>query len=119
MRGVDINRNYGESWGQDNGSSNDPCADNYRGAYPFSEPETRAMRDFLTSHRDEIKFIYNFHSFGNMYLWPYNGKSPNNLSEKNPDINAIFNEIWSDAKFPAGTLSGNAHEVLNYISSGE
>jgi carboxypeptidase T len=70
--GVDLNRNYGVSWDKPGGSSPDQCAENYRGAYPFSEPETRAIRDFLISKQHSIKFVYNFHAYGNMYLWPYN-----------------------------------------------
>ena len=31
----------------------------------------------------------------------------------------IFNEIWSDSKYPSGTLHGNAAEALEYTSSGE
>lgn len=117
--GVDLNRNYGVDWSKEGGSSPDPCAENYRGAHPFSEPETRAIRDFLISHKDQIKFVYNFHAYGNMYLWPYNGHSPNNIGKKNPDTLAIFNEIWRDSTFPEGTLRGNAWEALRYTSSGE
>ena len=54
-----------------------------------------------------------------MYLWPYNGHSPNNIGKKNPDTLAIFNEIWRDSTFPEGTLRGNAWEALRYTSSGE
>lgn len=72
LAGVDLNRNYGVAWDKPGGSSPDPCAENYRGEEPFSEPETRAIRDFLISHKEEIKFVYNFHSYGNMYLWPFN-----------------------------------------------
>ena len=77
--GVDLNRNYAVDWHKPGGNSPDPCAESYRGTAPFSEPETRAIRDFLISHQDEIKFVYNFHSYGNMYLWPYNGSSPNDI----------------------------------------
>ena len=107
--GVDLNRNYGVYWDKPGGSSEDPCNDSYRGEHPFSEPETRAIRDFLISHQDEIKFVYNFHAYGNMYLWPYNGQSPNNIESK---YLSIFNEIWEDSTFPAGTLRGNAWETL-------
>ena len=117
--GVDLNRNYGVDWNKEGGSSPDPCAENYRGAFPFSEPETRAIRDFLSSHRHSIKFVYNFHAFGNMYLWPYNGQSPNTLGTVNPDVLSVFNEIWEDSSFPAGTLRGNAWDSLRYTSSGE
>src|SRR3990167_4545160 len=45
--GVDLNRNYGFNWGYDNiGSSPYPQEWNYRGAGPFSEPESQAIRNF-------------------------------------------------------------------------
>ena len=28
------------------------------------------MRDFIFKHVNEIKFVYNFHSYGNMYVTP-------------------------------------------------
>ena len=49
--GVDLNRNYGVAWDKPGGSSPDPCEENFRGDEPFSEPETRAIRDFLVSHQ--------------------------------------------------------------------
>lgn len=70
--GVDINRNYGLAWATPGGSESDPCAGNFKGDYPFSEPETQAIRDFLIKNKDEIKFVFNFHSYANMWLWPYN-----------------------------------------------
>ena len=40
-KGVDLNRNFGYMFGLDNfGSNDDPCKDDYRGSYAFSEPET-------------------------------------------------------------------------------
>ena len=41
--GVDLNRNFGFFWGRDDGSSNDPCDETYRGPRPASEPETQAI----------------------------------------------------------------------------
>jgi hypothetical protein len=35
------------------------------GTKPFSEPETQAMRDFLTANKDQIHFVYNLHCAGN------------------------------------------------------
>lgn len=68
MQGVDINRNYGYNWG----NKETVCSDGFPGAYPFSEAETRAMRDLLDANKETIKFAYNFHSYGPMYIWPYN-----------------------------------------------
>lgn len=117
--GVDLNRNYGKFWGKPGGSSTHPCDESFEGDHPFSEPETQAIRDFLTSHKDEIKFVYNFHSYGNMYLWPYNGEKPNGIGDENPGALQVYNEIWNDSHFPTGTLRGNAWEALRYSSSGE
>jgi carboxypeptidase T len=43
--GVDLNRNYGAYWGGE-GSSDNPTSEVYRGAGPFSEPESQAVRQF-------------------------------------------------------------------------
>jgi len=68
--GVDLNRNYGYNWGYDNtGSSGNTNSDIYRGPSPFSEPESRIMRDFTY----ERKFInvFNNHSYSNLLLHPW------------------------------------------------
>ena len=70
--GVDPNRNYGYMWGfDDNGSSPNPCHDNYRGESAFSEAETQAIRDFVEDH--EINNALNYHTYGNLllYTWGY------------------------------------------------
>jgi len=48
--GVDLNRNYAVDWNKPGGNSKIPCEESYRGVHPFSEPETKAIRDFLISH---------------------------------------------------------------------
>ena len=94
-RGVDINRNYRVDWNKNwnGGNSEDPCAQNYRGAAPFSEPELRAVRDFVVTRKEEIKFLYNFHSYGNMYLWPYNGSNPDDIETRSPGVLDVFMDI--------------------------
>lgn len=66
--GIDLNRNYGFQFET---ASDDPCSDGYRGQHPFSAPETAALRDFVSSKKDEIKFVYNMHSSGDMFLMPF------------------------------------------------
>lgn len=79
--GVDLNRNYGYSWGTGDIDKIE-CQKEFE-AYPgkaaFSEPETRAMRDFLVSKKEELKFVFNFHSFGKMVVMPINAKPGNAL----------------------------------------
>jgi len=68
--GVDLNRNYGYKWGYDDqGSSPNTDASTYRGAGPFSEPETQNMKDFIESHEFDITIYY--HSYSNLVLWPW------------------------------------------------
>ena len=50
--GVDPNRNYPTKWGYDNeGSSDNPASDTYRGTAPASEPETRALDGLMAVGR--------------------------------------------------------------------
>lgn len=68
--GVDLNRNYGFQWAYDNqGSSPNPADGTYRGAAPFSEPETQAMRDYCNAH--DFKTAFNYHSYGNLLIYPW------------------------------------------------
>jgi hypothetical protein len=65
--GIDLNRNYGGLWGGPGAS--DVFADpTYRGAGPFSEPETQAVRE-LVSARQVTTLITN-HTFSNLVLRP-------------------------------------------------
>ena len=61
--GVDLNRNYDFQFGRDNiGSSKDPCDEQFRGQYPFSESETVAVRDFILNFKDKLGVVLNFHA---------------------------------------------------------
>lgn len=68
--GVDLNRNYGYFWGNDDiGSSPNTFSETYRGPEPFSEPETRAVRDFCRAHN--FVFTLNYHTSGNLLIYPW------------------------------------------------
>ena len=113
-----MNRNFGFKWGQGDNSDN-PCLDTYRGPQAFSEPESRALRDFVTSKKDEIKFVYNFHSAGKLFFTPYVGQFPNSLSQEYPWISQVYDEISNEAKFPVGTAFGPAYENLGIVAGGD
>jgi carboxypeptidase T len=79
--GVDLNRNYGFSWGYISATDvfDDPV---YHGPEEFSEPETQAVRDFLASH----PFLagVSFHTYSELILYPYgyvNGISAPDIQE--------------------------------------
>jgi hypothetical protein len=65
--GVDPNRNYGAFWGG-GGSSDIFLEQDYRGPEPFSEPESRNIRE-LISGRQVTTLITN-HTFSNLVLRP-------------------------------------------------
>ena len=68
--GVDLNRNYDVDWGYDNeGSSTQFAADDYRGTGPASEPETRASQALID--RLKFKFLITYHSYGPLILYPF------------------------------------------------
>ena len=67
--GVDPNRNFSTQWNYDQeGSSDDPSSETYRGPSPGSEPETKAM-DGL-QRRIGFEFQINYHSYGPLILYP-------------------------------------------------
>ncbi|KAG5672023.1 hypothetical protein PVAND_002185 [Polypedilum vanderplanki] len=74
--GVDGNRNFEYNWLRadetgDLGGSKVPCTDTYAGAYPYSEPETRATEGFLNTHASTIDAFLALHSYGHLFLHPW------------------------------------------------
>ncbi|VDM22977.1 unnamed protein product [Wuchereria bancrofti] len=71
-RGVDLNRNFDFHF-KESGSSDDPCAEIYQGKAPFSEPETRAVRDAIMSnrYRGRIDAFITLHTYSQLWIHPY------------------------------------------------
>jgi murein tripeptide amidase MpaA len=115
--GVDLNRNYGYLWGYDDeGSSPDPRSGSYRGAYPFSEPETNAFQQFALAHPPAGALTY--HSYHHLIMYPW-GYTP----EPAPDM-AEMHEIakeMSERIFQVNGrtyLYGQGPEIL-YLTNGD
>jgi len=77
--GVDLNRNYSYHWGE-GGSTNVPCGETYHGVAGFSEPETQAVRDFVSAHAN-IHTIVSLHSYAELDLYPW-GYSYQHVSDQ-------------------------------------
>ncbi|XP_056595987.1 carboxypeptidase A1-like [Triplophysa dalaica] len=71
--GVDPNRNWDAGFGG-GGSSSNPCSETYRGPSAHSEPEVKAIVDFVKSHGN-LKAFVSIHSYSQMLLYPYGYKS--------------------------------------------
>jgi carboxypeptidase T len=111
--GVDLNRNYGNYAFWDSpygGSSADSSNDTYRGAAPFSEPETQAISRFLINHN--IKTCINYHTYGNYIIYPYNSYP------RESDDSLIFREFAFDMSGYNRYLSGIATQAVGYIARG-
>jgi hypothetical protein len=65
--GVDPNRNYGAFWGG-GGSSGDFFTQTYRGPEPFSEPESRNVRELISSR--QVTTLITNHTFSGLVLRP-------------------------------------------------
>ncbi len=110
--GVDLNRNYGLSWGFDNsGSSPDPASEVYRGTAAFSEPEIQVVRDFCESH--DFRLTLNYHTYGNLLIYPW-AYEP---SFYTPD-SALFVNYGQLLTRDNGYVYGTADQTVNYVTNG-
>lgn len=67
------------------GASTNPCSHNYAGVAPFSEPETRAIADYMQEELlDKLHIFLDFHSYSQRWLtpWGYTASLPNNYAEQ-------------------------------------
>ncbi|HLF64557.1 MAG TPA: M14 family zinc carboxypeptidase [Saprospiraceae bacterium] len=109
--GVDINRNYGYEWGADDkGSSGNPSSQIYRGPSPFSEPETRAVKEFV-QQRDLFTAL-NYHAYGNFFIYPWGY-----TEELNPDL-LLFENYGELFALDNGFSQGTSYETVGYPTNG-
>ena len=67
IRGVDLNRNFDGNWSYAETASA-PAWRNFKGYSVFSEPESKAIRDFFAKH--DFRAYISYHSSGNiLYYW--------------------------------------------------
>ncbi|MBL7150426.1 zinc carboxypeptidase [Candidatus Microgenomates bacterium] len=95
--GIDLNRNYSHHWGEGGGSTN-PCSEVYQGPTYFSEPETAALRDFMTQEGFPISLSY--HSFGRLLLYPWGYTSQ--PTSDNAVFEAVAAKLTQDNNYTAG-----------------
>lgn len=112
FRGVDLNRNYGFQWGFDNsGSSPNPQSDVFRGTAPFSEMETRTVRDFCEDH--DFRVAMNHHTYGKLIVYPWG------YSDTLTQDAAVFSN-WSELyALQNNFLAGTGTETVGYTVNGD
>ncbi|MCD0442908.1 peptidase M14 [Glycomyces sp. A-F 0318] len=121
--GIDLNRNSGFEWGAD---STNPCAETYQGPAAASEPETRAVEDWLRAlHPDQRgedpgdaapadarDVFISLHSYGEYIIVPWGYTSdtaPNDAALR--DLGAAMAES-------NGYFVGTNDDTVGYATSG-
>lgn len=120
--GVDLNRNYGYHWGFSETEDTQECSEIYKGPHPFSEPETKAIKSLVEREKQFIILFLNFHTYGNLWVRPFNFSSKKLLSYFKLDYHVIdfYDNMKKDIlQICPHAKVGNAIEMVNYIAKGE
>lgn len=98
--GVDLNRNFSVGWQK----VTDTKSNVYGGSEPFSEPETRAIRDFVNTH-DNITMALDYHSQGNVFF-------PAHKFNHEPEIEGSdLNNICANMNYYIHKTSGRKYGI--------
>ena len=114
--GVDLNRNFSVGFSKINNTSSNV----YSGPHPFSEPESRAIKEFIDSH-ENITIALDYHSQGNVFFPAHKfnheaeaeGTDMNTLcANMNNEIKKITDREYGihRGKPPAKLISGSLRE---------
>jgi len=113
--GVDLNRNYAYMWGTDAHTSDDPGSNLYHGPEPFSEPETRGIRNL--TEQQNFSFSLSFHSKGQelYYPWGYDHDAvaeDHELLARMADKLCVFNGYEPMKASDSYTVRGDSEDYL-------
>lgn len=100
---VDLNVNFDADWGEGRLNARRPAPENYIGPRPFSEPETRALRDFTLQFRPDATVSY--HTKGEEIYWEY-GQSGAALCRDGRIADCLAAETGYTARRIAGSCGG-------------
>jgi hypothetical protein len=67
----------------------------------------------------QLKFVTNYHSFGNDIMKPFNSVKEDLLVDIYPDVNKFINELASEGSPPKGFKVTKAADTLGYTAPGE
>lgn len=94
--GTDLNRNFGYQWNPAVGGSTNVCSDVYSGSQAFSEKESQAVETFIMANRQNMMAYLTYHSYGQMWLYPWGYTS---------SLPADWQELDSAAKVGTAALA--------------
>ncbi len=112
--GVDLNRNYDFNW--ELGGSPDPTSEYYRGPYPFSENETRIIRDLALQNHFVFDICYHNVRTGQGELVYYPWRWGTQFAIDHPFIKRIADTLASKIINDAG--NGTYVPIYGYATEG-
>uniref|UniRef100_A0A182W4M8 Peptidase M14 domain-containing protein n=1 Tax=Anopheles minimus TaxID=112268 RepID=A0A182W4M8_9DIPT len=109
--GVDLNRNWAYHWQQASDLMyRDRCSDTYAGSEPFSEPESRALRDFLLTRRRNVRLYLSLQAYGQVLSYPETDSV--NTRDKERYGPETFGDVHEMASVGLEAMRGEAGEFL-------
>jgi hypothetical protein len=109
--GTDPNRNYGGFWGG-GGASFATNNDTYRGAGPFSEPETQNVRELVSTR--QITTLVTNHTYSDLVLRP-----PGLKSQGSPPDETIYKDLGDTMAAENGYTSQKSWELYDTTGTTE
>ncbi|XP_045423221.1 carboxypeptidase B2 isoform X1 [Lemur catta] len=108
--GTDLNRNFASKHWCEEGASSYSCSQTYCGLYPESEPEVKAVANFLRRNVDHIKAYISMHSYSQKILFPYSysrskSKDHEELSLVASEAVRAINNVHKDIRYTYGSGS--------------
>ncbi|XP_059476757.1 carboxypeptidase B-like [Neocloeon triangulifer] len=100
--GTDPNRNFDQHWGE--GGIPSVCDLTFPGSAPFSEPETKAISDFILA-TPSITFYLSVHSYGKYILYPWGHTTAL------PPTVAELDRVAQEANNAIQSVNGNSYTV--------
>jgi carboxypeptidase T len=118
--GTDPNRNWNYQWGCCGGSSGSFSSETYRGASPESAPEVARVADFVRSRvvggMQQIKVGIDWHTYGELVLWPYGYTFNDTAPGLTPDDRNTFATLGQQMAATNGYTPQQASDL--YIADG-
>ncbi|MGH2943087.1 MAG: M14 family zinc carboxypeptidase [Solirubrobacteraceae bacterium] len=118
--GTDLNRNWAWQWGCCGGSSGTFSSETYRGAAPFSAPESARVRDFVNSRVvggvQQIRTAIDFHTYSELVLWPYGYTTADTAPGMSLDDRNTFATLGTNLASTNGYTPEQASDL--YIADG-
>ncbi len=124
---MDLNRNFPVGFGDDAGSSPDPCSQTFRGTSAFSEPELANMREYIRELNDlpekaevegetprgRVAYYQDVHSYGQLILYPWGHRE--GFVDDIEDILTVGTKVRMGKKEQTG-LAVNAKQCLDFVA---